>query len=117
MRRADRIGSRVACLCLPEVAGDEEPARACGVDVGAGGEGAGGEVGGAALEEEAAALESARGGELGGENAELGGLDLLLGLRIKGKGGKRRRGEAGGARVWRVSEREMRGFKMRRGAA
>lgn len=106
-------------LCLPEVAGDDEAARACGVDVGAGGEGAGGEVGGAALEEEAAALESARGGELGGEDAELGGLNLLLGLRIKARGGKRRRGEAaGGVRVWRVSERwEMREFEMRRGAA
>ena len=41
----------LAFACLPEVAGDEEPARAGGVDVGAGGEGAGGEVGGAALEE------------------------------------------------------------------
>ena len=90
MGGSDRIGSRVgwACLCLPEVAGDEAAARACGVDAGAGGEGAGGEVGCAALEEKAAALEPARGGELGGEDAELGGLDLLLGLRIKGKGRK-----------------------------
>jgi len=38
--------------------------RACRVDVGAGGE-----VGGTALEEEAAALEPAHGGELSGENA------------------------------------------------
>jgi len=48
-------------------------------------ESAGGEVGGAALEEEAAALEPACGGELGGENVELGCLDLLLSLRNKGK--------------------------------
>lgn len=73
---------------LPVVADDGEAARARGVDVSAGGEGAGGEVGGAALEEEAAALESARGGELGGENAGLGGLDLLLGLRNRATGGR-----------------------------
>ena len=42
-----------------------------GVDVSAGGEGAGGEVCGAALEEEAAPLEAAGGGGLGGEEAGL----------------------------------------------
>lgn len=72
---------------LPDVAGDGEAAQARGIDVGAGGEGAGGEVGGAALQEDAAALESARGGELGGENAGLGSLYLLLGLRNKAQGG------------------------------
>lgn len=91
-RESEMGGSRVACLrLLPEVAGDEEAARACGVDVGACGERAVGEVGGAVLEEKAAALESARGSVLGGENAGLGGLDLLLGLRIKATGGGKRR--------------------------
>jgi hypothetical protein len=93
--RVEEEKVRWAAFWLPEVAGDKETARACGVDVGAGGEGAEGEVGGAALEEETAALESARGGELGGENTGLGGLDLLLGLRIKARGGKGRRDEAG----------------------
>lgn len=77
--------------CLPEVAGDGEAAQARGVDVGAGGECPGGEVGGAALEEKASVLESARGCELGGEDAGLGGLDLLLCLRNKATGGRRRR--------------------------
>lgn len=77
---------------MPEVAGDGEAARAGGVDVGARAEGAGGEVGRAALEEEAAALEAAGGGDLGAEEAGLGGLELLLGLRGKGR---MRRGEVG----------------------
>ena len=87
-RRADYW---LVLASLPEVAGDGEAAQARGVDVGAGGEGPGGDVGGAALEEEAASLEPARGGELGGEDAGLGGLDLLLGLRQQGNG------EEGGA--------------------
>jgi hypothetical protein len=77
--------------CLPEVASDGEESQPRGVDVGAGSECTGGEVGGAALEEEAAVLESPRGCELGGEDAGFGGLDLLLGLRNKATGGRRRR--------------------------
>lgn len=73
---------------LPVFADDGEAAQARGVYAGAGGDGAGGEVGGAALEEEAAVLESARGGDLGGENAGLGDLDLLLGLRNRATGGR-----------------------------
>ena len=84
-RRADYW---LVLASLPEVAGDGEAAQARGVDVGAGGEGPRGDVGGAALEEEAASLEPARGGELGGEDAGLGGLDLLLGLRQQGNGTK-----------------------------
>ena len=80
-RRADYW---LVLASLPEVAGDGEAAQARGVDVGAGGEGPRGDVGGAALEEEAASLEPAR----GGEDAGLGGLDLLLGLRQQGNGTK-----------------------------
>jgi hypothetical protein len=84
----------VACMSTaPEVAGDGEAARSGSVDVGAGGEGTGGEVGGAALEEEEAALESARGGDLGGEESGLDDLELLLGLRHRERGGRRRRVE------------------------
>jgi hypothetical protein len=85
-RYSDKGGSLVAFP--PEVPGDGKAAKARGVDVGAGDEGPGGEVGGAALEEEAAVLEPARGGELGGEDAGLGCLDLLLGLRQQGNGRK-----------------------------
>ena len=51
--------------------GDGEAARVGGVDVNAGGEGAGGEVYGAVLEEEAAPLEAAGGGGLGVKEAGL----------------------------------------------
>jgi hypothetical protein len=70
---------------VPEVTGEDDAAGLSGVDVGAGGKGAGGEFGGAALEEEAAALEATGGGGFRFEEAVLGGLDLLLGLRDKGK--------------------------------
>ena len=94
---------------MPEVTGEDEAARVSGVDVGTGGKGAGGEVGGAALEEEAAALEATSGGDLCFEEAVLGGLDLLLGLRDKGRrrGGAMARGC--GVRVWGLGEERGRG--------
>ena len=65
MRWADRIGSRVGGFAFAYLRSRAtRRRRACRVDVGAGGE-----VGGTALEEEAAALEPAHGGELSGENA------------------------------------------------
>ena len=68
-----RLSLRVLDLAVgrADVAGDSEAARVGGVDVSAGGEGAGGEIRGAALEEEAAPLEAAGGGGLGGEEAGL----------------------------------------------
>jgi hypothetical protein len=80
-------GMIVACTSTaPEVAGDGDAARS-------GSEGTGGEVGGAALEEEEVALEMARGGDLGGEESGLGDLELLLRLHHRERGGRRRRCE------------------------